>query len=616
MNTIPPFLGKKLLILGATAGEISLVQRAQKLGAYVIVTDNHEDWALAPAKNVADEAWNVSWSDLDTLEKYCRERGVDGITAGYSEFRVENLILLCKRLNLPCYCNLKQLEITRDKIKFKNFCRECGVPIVKEYATMDDVDEYPVIVKPVDRAGSIGVGIATNRAELEKACAYAYEMSVCKQIIIEKFIEKGTKIDFYFAVEKGEITLISSCDTINAKNNGFERVVQSAWLYPERRLNSPLSKTIPLDSLNRMIQAMEIEYGCIFFSGFLLETGETAFFECGFRLEGGHQYNYVEQKGPYNYLDLFIFHALSGTTEGLRKTPLNESLYAVSINLYAKSGIITDIRGVEEIAKMPDCCLVNIQARIGQKCTEEQAILQKIGMFQFVNASPKQLAKDVEKAYSLFGVFDETGRDMLYDRIDPSAIENWWTFNQISILKKDDSVSYESIQSLLTLSHAENIKHGLVYATASQSVDTLKKKIGDGQCFVAKNSDGAVVGTCTVEKRTICYWYVGGKEQPVLLVKLLAVHPDYKGYQIGKRLLQACIDYAKEHNDSLMVIDSAEQNIALRNLVSRFNFYAVDCCKYPANNFISTVYAKWLNGDCPWSEREREQKYQLHRNTL
>lgn len=32
--------GKKLLILGATAGEISLVKRAQKYGIYVIVTDN------------------------------------------------------------------------------------------------------------------------------------------------------------------------------------------------------------------------------------------------------------------------------------------------------------------------------------------------------------------------------------------------------------------------------------------------------------------------------------------------------------------------------------------------------------------------------------------------
>lgn len=67
--------GKKLLILGATAGEISLVKRAQKYGIYVIVTDNHTDYTLAPAKNVADEAWDISWSDIDTLENYLARVG-------------------------------------------------------------------------------------------------------------------------------------------------------------------------------------------------------------------------------------------------------------------------------------------------------------------------------------------------------------------------------------------------------------------------------------------------------------------------------------------------------------------------------------------------------------
>ena len=39
---------KKLLVLGATAGEISLVKRAKAFGIYVIVTDNHTDYTLSP----------------------------------------------------------------------------------------------------------------------------------------------------------------------------------------------------------------------------------------------------------------------------------------------------------------------------------------------------------------------------------------------------------------------------------------------------------------------------------------------------------------------------------------------------------------------------------------
>ena len=78
--------GKRLLILGAYRTEIEIINEAKKLGVYTIVTDNHTDWSLAPAKALADEAYDISWTDYDALEKICRERNVDGCLAGYSEF--------------------------------------------------------------------------------------------------------------------------------------------------------------------------------------------------------------------------------------------------------------------------------------------------------------------------------------------------------------------------------------------------------------------------------------------------------------------------------------------------------------------------------------------------
>ena len=48
--------GKKLLILGAASNVITLVERAQSMGIYVIVTDYYIDWEKAPAKKIANEA--------------------------------------------------------------------------------------------------------------------------------------------------------------------------------------------------------------------------------------------------------------------------------------------------------------------------------------------------------------------------------------------------------------------------------------------------------------------------------------------------------------------------------------------------------------------------------
>lgn len=614
-------LGKKLLILGATAGETTLVKRAQELGVYVIVTDYNTDYTLSPAKYIADECWDISWSDIDTLEKKCREEHIQGVTAGYSEFRVESLIRLCERLNFPCYATAEQLEITRDKIKFKETCRRNGVPVVKEYPSIDEVDEYPVIVKPVDRAGSIGISIAKNRKELESACEYALESSVSKQIIIEKYIDKGTKIDFYYAVENGKIALISTCDTVNAKDNGYERVVQSAWLYPTRNKDSVVQSVDP--ALKKMIQNMGILYGCIFFSGFVCENGEIVFFECGFRLEGAHQYNYVNRKGPFNYLDLFILHALIGNTEDISYSLGDKSLRAVTVNIYAKKGTVSQIKGFEEITQISDCCLALMQGRVGETCDDNRAILNKIAMFQFVNHSSKQLRKDVEKMYALFGVYDENGSDIIYDRIDTSLITKWWNADKndgIEIKTKDNTVSYEQIQNLLIKAHEENNKHGLTYATAKQSVEKLIAKIGNGICFVALQNDGngdsRLIGTCTLEERTLKYWYVGEEINTILLLKLVGVHPDFKGMGIGRKLMENCIEYAKKRCYKMIVTDSAEENTSFRKLMERSGFKDVDCVKYAANNFISTVYARWIGCECPWSDNVRRERYALRRKEI
>lgn len=416
--------GKRLLILGATAGEISLVKRAQEFGIYVIVTDNHKDYSLAPAKYIADEAWDISWSDIDLLEKKCVDNHIDGVLAGYSEFRVENMIKLCERLNLPCYINSEQLDITRDKIKFKECCRRYGVPVVREYKSIEEVDKFPVIVKPTDRAGSIGISIANNLKELEKAYQYAYEMSVEKSVIIEEYIYKADKVDFYYLAENGQLTLLTSCDTINAKNNGFSKVVQSAWLYPEKNLKSYNLKV--KENIEKMIHGMNIKYGCVFFSGFVDENNEFVFFECGYRLEGAHQYYYSQKRGPLNFLDTFIFHSLYGNTSMVKRTSINENMKCVTINVFAKSGIIAQIAGVQQIESMEDCTKSLLYGRIGQQCDDSKAILDKIYVFAFSSESAIKLKENVDKAYDLLKISDANGNDMIYDRIDTEKIISWW----------------------------------------------------------------------------------------------------------------------------------------------------------------------------------------------
>ena len=418
--------GKKLLILGATSNEIPLVRRAQSLGVYVIVTDYNLDHRISPAKDVADEYWDVSWAEIDTLERLCRENGVEGVTAGFSEFRVDCMIKLTSKLSLPCYATSSQLAITRNKALFKSECRKYGVPVISEFSSIEEVDRFPVIVKPVDRAGSIGVGIANNPEELNVAYIDAMEKSIVKQVIIEEYITDCIEMDVHYAVCNGEIFLLCTDDIIPAENNIADgKVVQSVWLYPSKHEDQFLRTVDP--AIRNMIHGLDIQNGTIFFSGFSNQNGEFSFFECGFRLWGEQEFELNFRKGLMNYLDIYIIHALTGNLCEIQTNQHgNPGLKGASINFYIKGGTICELSGLEDVERMSDCTLALLDSYIGQVCDGDKSILTKAALVGFASNDAKQLEEDVLEAYRRFHVANENGEDMIYDRIIPGTIASWW----------------------------------------------------------------------------------------------------------------------------------------------------------------------------------------------
>lgn len=181
--------------------------------------------------------------------------------------------------------------------------------------------------------------------------------------------------------------------------------------------------------------------------------------------------------------------------------------------------------------------------------------------------------------------------------------------NHIQIIEKPESVSWEEIQSLLHRAHESNKKIGLNYATADQSAERLKAKIGDkGICLVAFDGD-KLVGTGTVDFRILNKWYHKGEAAHL---GFLGVVPEYKGRHLGLRLAEARWECAKEYGMKVIYTSSAEGNLIVRNLNIKNGFKKVDYYAYKSNNFYSVVYAKWLDG-CPFSDAYINFRYNLRR---
>ena len=212
INPTRKFTGKKLLLLGTNAGTTDMVDYARSQGAYVIVTDNLPPEKSA-AKVIADEAWQISTADVDNLQKLAITNHINGITAGASEFNLERALTLCERLGLPFYCNRKQWDTCSNKELFKQLCRANGFPVVKEYTIDSNYREedlrkirYPIIVKPVDSSGGIGIHLCQNESELFNSYTKALSLSKTNRAIVEEFIE-GDEFQAGYTIKDSEISL-------------------------------------------------------------------------------------------------------------------------------------------------------------------------------------------------------------------------------------------------------------------------------------------------------------------------------------------------------------------------------------------------------------------------
>jgi len=174
---------KKLMLLGGIRYLLPVIEAAHKLGIYVITVDYLPDNI---AHKYSDEYVNVSIIDRDAVLKVAIEKQIDGILSFGVDPGVVTAAYVAENMGLPSP-PLASVEILQNKDRFRNFLEANGFNCPKRYQPNDDI-EYPVIVKPVDSAGSKGCSRVNSPAELASAIEYARSESHSGRIIIEQFL--------------------------------------------------------------------------------------------------------------------------------------------------------------------------------------------------------------------------------------------------------------------------------------------------------------------------------------------------------------------------------------------------------------------------------------------
>lgn len=186
---------KKLMLLGGLRYLLPVIEAAHRHGIHVITVDYLPDNI---AHRYSDEYHNVSIIDKEAVLALAQELQIDGIMSFAVDPGVVAAAYTAEKMGLPFQCSYEAACILQDKSRFRQFLADNGfnVPNARGYSEGDDalkdIDyfNWPVIVKPVDSAGSKGVTRVDDPADLPAAIAHALDCSPSKHFIIEDFLEK------------------------------------------------------------------------------------------------------------------------------------------------------------------------------------------------------------------------------------------------------------------------------------------------------------------------------------------------------------------------------------------------------------------------------------------
>ena len=186
---------KKLMLLGGLRYLLPVIEAAHRHDIHVITVDYLPDNI---AHRYSDEYHNVSILDKEAVLRLAQNLEIDGIMSFAVDPGVVTAAYVAEKMGLPFQCSYEAACILQDKARFRKFLTDNGfnVPTAKGYSQSDDaladvdIFHWPVIVKPVDSAGSKGVTRVDNPEDLPTAIDHALKNSPSRHFIIEDFLEK------------------------------------------------------------------------------------------------------------------------------------------------------------------------------------------------------------------------------------------------------------------------------------------------------------------------------------------------------------------------------------------------------------------------------------------
>lgn len=273
---------KKLAIIGSGEFQEPLILKAKQLGyeTYVFSLKNN-----TKGEDEADFFYEIDVLSKDEILEICKRLKIDGITTIASDITTKTVVYVAEKLGLVSNSS-KCLEKSTDKYKMRKAFQKNGLLVPKFYLMQKNENifagikelNYPVIVKPTDRAGSRGVTKVNNIKDLQSAIDYARSESLSGNAVIEEYID-GEEYSCECISQEGRHTRLVFTKKFTT---GYPNFIETGHIQPVNFEN----ETVIEEIIFKALDSLEITNGASHTEFKITPNNEIKIIEVGARMAG------------------------------------------------------------------------------------------------------------------------------------------------------------------------------------------------------------------------------------------------------------------------------------------------------------------------------------------
>ena len=398
---------KKVMILGAGAGQIPFINICKKKGYYVIAVSTKGDY---PGFKLADKCYYLDTRDKDAILQAAENEHIDAILTDQTDVSVPTVAYVAEKMGLRGI-GYDTALIFSNKYLMREAAKESGVAVPKydKAKTLQEAKNiardigYPIIIKPADSSGSRGVIKVSDEEELECNFEESLKYSSVDYIIVEQFISGIEYLADGFAMNSKYFNLDLGTKEFFDVPNAF--VSSICKFFSPKLVTDDVGKKV-LDANKKLVDYIGLNFG-ITHAEYIYSPSDCKVYLVEIAARGGGVYissHLTPMASGINTNERIINYVVEGVCDVPDENDLLSKVTGYMRYAFPK-GIITEISGVEETKKLEGVFMVSTdRVSVGKEVFPLENDNGSYGPILFVGNNDDECDKIIQKVKDTFKI--------------------------------------------------------------------------------------------------------------------------------------------------------------------------------------------------------------------